>query len=368
MNDVLDLIGHIKEKLFHLSDKGKVDTGDRDRLRSLHTHLEERDKHPHGDFIETHQPYGDHQCRVEHHANRFWHYYYPGERPKEVLDNDPVKGQKFWTDEQFRAMRDKMLVPKAEDFFEIGPGNYHQNASHQHWVYSLTIGDMAMDKGGFEEAEISYRAALHEAEHFNVTDTRLLRTLKRLARALAAQGKYTEFETVFERALSLDVELPEPMGAYIDDELNHFALQYLKEGDLERAEKLYIHILSVLERLRGPDALVVSRCLNDLAGVYGRMERWDKAETVLKRALYILEHAPTQQSCEMAATLHNLGAIYAHQKRNDEAQELYGRALALLEKHDGTGAQEWLEDNELLDLSLDSKKRKKKKRAKVKFL
>lgn len=324
MTNFQKLVGQLKERIYHLSEK--------ERLRSLHTHLDERQKETHSDFLDRHQKHDDHQARVEHHAANFWHYYYPGEPPTAVVQNEPIREHEYWTEEQRRQAQERMIDRRTG---KPGESSLAMTAvqRQQHWMFDIMIGDMAMDRHNYSEAEKKYKAALRAAENLGIQDADVLATFRKLASALSAQRKYEEFESIFEKTLKLDMGSIATDGHFSEEEtLNQIAAGYLKEGKYDEAKEVYEHALKVLEKLRGPSSAVVARCLNDLAGVYANTDEWQKSENLLKRSLSISENAPVESSADMAATLHNLGALYAHQDKDNEAQELFGRAMVLLEK------------------------------------
>lgn len=326
MSHIQQLLGKLRDKLYKVEDSG--------RLKNMHDRLEVREKDTHADFLDTHHPDGKRQSLLEHHAANFWHYYYPGERPTEVTADLPASGHELWTEAQHRQARERMIDPaSASSITEEHSRLSDTEKTQQHWMYESMVGELALEKEEYAQAEKSFRAVLIEAERSKVPDQLLAKVLRHLARCLSAQGKYSEFEKVYERALLSDAEKQESNGHFPEEEeLNHIAVNYLKEGKVEQAKELYQHILSVLERVRGEKSAVVSRCLNDLAGIYAKTEEWKKAEELLKRAIEITETSPNNLSGEMATSMYNLGSLYQKKDRSNEAQELFGRAMAILEK------------------------------------
>lgn len=327
MSHIQQLLEKIRAKLYCAEDVG--------RLKRLHGHLEERERGVHADFLDTHHSPGDHQVRVEHHAANFWHYHYPGEHPSEVIANVPIGEHEYWTEDQHRQARERMIDPNsAASIAEEHARMPNTEQIQQHWMYESMIGELAMEKKDFAQAEKHFKAALLEAERFRLSDSQLVKVLRNLARSLSAQGKYHEFEDVYEKSLVADSELQQSDGHFPEEEeLNHIACEYMRQGREDEAKELYARVLSVLERVRGQKSAAVARCLSDLAGIYAKTEEWKKAEELLKRAIEITENAPTMLSAEMATSLHNLGALYQKHDRADEAQVLFGRAMAILEKH-----------------------------------
>ncbi len=327
MSHIQQLLEKIRAKLYRAEDVG--------RLKSLHGHLEERERGAHADFLETHHSHGDHQVRVEHHAANFWHYHYPVEHPREVIEDVPIGEPVSCTEDQQSQARERMIDPNSTaSVAEERALVPNTEQIQQHWMYESMIGKLAMEKKDYALAEKHLKAALLEAERFRVPDQQLIKVMRNLARSLSAQGKYREFEDIYEKSLIADSEMQERDGHFPEEEeLNHIACEYVSQGKEEEAKELYRRVLSVLERIRGQRSAVVARCLSDLAGIYAKTEDWAKAEELLKQAIEITERSPTMLSAETATSLHNLGALYQKQDRADEAQELFGRAMAILEKH-----------------------------------
>lgn len=326
MSHIQQLLDKIRERLYREDES--------ERLKTLHEKLEARDTESHADFLDKRESNGKRQARLERHATNFWHYYYPGERPTEVTAEIPETGHEQWTEAQHRQARERMIdLTSAAEISEEHKRLTSTDKIQQHWMYESMVGELALEKKDYMEAEKCFKAVLIEAERSRVPDELLAKVMKHLARSLSAQRKYGEFETVYEKAI---LTCPEELndGQYFpeEEELNRIACEYVKEGKEEEAIELYQHVLSVLERVRGPKSAVVSRCLNDLAGIYASTGDMQKAEELLKRAIDITEKSPSNLSAEMATSLYNLGGLYQKNDRNNEAQELFGRAMAILER------------------------------------
>jgi tetratricopeptide (TPR) repeat protein len=327
MSHIYQLLNKIREKLYAGDDAN--------RLKDMHERLEVRKKEAHPDFLDTHQPNGERQSRLEHHASNFWHYYYPGEHPTEITTDMPRREHEFGTEEQHKQLIERMIDPAAGEAVAVTSRKVSNSEKiQQHWMYASMLGELALEKNDYAAAERNFKNFLLESERSNVPEALLSRVLRHLARCLSAQRKYSEFEEVYEKALAADTEKSSNNAHFPEEEdLNRIAREYLKEGRDEEAKELYEHILAVLKRVRGPRSAVVSRCLNDLAGVYANTEDWSNAESLLKQAIEICETSSENLSEEMATSLYNLGALYHKHEKESEAQELFGRATAILEKH-----------------------------------
>jgi len=329
MSHIQRLLEKIREKLHHVEDAG--------RLKFMHERMDGREHDLHPDFLDTHHPDGKRQSRLEHHAANFWHYYYPGEHPNEIISDFPSRQVETGIELEHRKARERMIdrdtaVAIKDEYNRLSDFNKIQ----QHWMYESMVGELALDKEEYAQAERSFKAVLVESERSLVPVDLLSKVLRHLARALSAQGKYEEFEKVYERALMTDSEVEENGGHFPEEEeLNRIASEYLRHGKDEEAEAMFSHVLSVLERVRGPKRAVVLRCLNDLAGIHAKKHESIKAEELLKRAIEIAEASPDNLTSELVTSMYNLGSLYKDNGRSDEAHQLFGRALSILEKHTG---------------------------------
>ncbi len=71
------------------------------------------------------------------------------------------------------------------------------------WKRYLDAGIKAYKQGRYAEAEMSFHAALKEAERFGPEDSHLATSLNHLGEVYDAQGRYAEAERLHKRALAI---------------------------------------------------------------------------------------------------------------------------------------------------------------------
>ncbi len=164
------------------------------------------------------------------------------------------------------------------------------------WKSYGKAGGKAYQKGNYPEAEKQFAAALKEAEGFGPQDPRVAVSLTNLAALYYNQGKYTEAEPLYKRALA------------------------------------------IVEKTLGPEHPRVATGLNNLAALYDAQGKYAEAEPLYKRALGINEKAFGFDHPEVATNLNNLAEVYRAQGKHAEAEPLYQRSWAIAEKALGPGA------------------------------
>ena len=86
-------------------------------------------------------------------------------------------------------------------------------------------------QGHYHTAEQTLRIALHEAEQFGPTDTRVAVVLNNLASLCHNQRKLTEAETLYLRALAIRSEAYGPDHRMVAQSLNNLASLYRELGN-----------------------------------------------------------------------------------------------------------------------------------------
>jgi tetratricopeptide (TPR) repeat protein len=153
-----------------------------------------------------------------------------------------------------------------------------------------------------------------------------------LAELHQAQGRYTDAEPLYRRALAISEKALGPDHPAVATSLDHLGLLYDHQGQYPDAEPLYKRALTIREKALGPDHASVSISLNNLAFLYNYQGRYAKAEPLLRRALAIFENALGPDHPGLGPPLNNLAAVYTAQGRYADAELLHRRALAIFEK------------------------------------
>src|SRR5437879_6810669 len=161
------------------------------------------------------------------------------------------------------------------------------------WKELSDRGTEAYHRGAYQEAEKFYADALSQATNCGDRDDRVAASLSGLATAYRAEGKYSQSEKLYQRAIEL------------------------RETNFGRAH---------------PETAVL---LNNLGSLYQIQGRYAEAEPLFKKCLATWEQAPGDNRRHIATSLNNLAGIYRTRAHYAEAEPLYRRALALNEASEG---------------------------------
>ena len=157
-------------------------------------------------------------------------------------------------------------------------------AQDTRWENATTAGMKAYQEGRYAEAEQLLTAALKEAEKFGKQDPRLATILNSLALLYSKQGKYTEAEPLYQRALAIYENALGPEHPAVALSLNNLAALYQTRGKYAQAEPLYRRALSILTKSLGPDHPSVATMLGNYADLLRKMDRDSEAEKMEARA------------------------------------------------------------------------------------
>jgi len=133
----------------------------------------------------------------------------------------------------------------------------------------------------------------------------------------------------FKRALSLAEARFGADDPRIAVELNNLAEVYRLQGDLEKAETLYLRVIELDKQALAADSPDLATSLNNLALLYRAQDRLDEAEKLYEQSLAILQGALGHHHPKVAKSLNNLAVLYNAQGRSADARELLDRAVAV---------------------------------------
>jgi tetratricopeptide (TPR) repeat protein len=156
--------------------------------------------------------------------------------------------------------------------------------------------------------------------------------LSRLAKLYYEQGRYSDAEPLYVRALAI---IEQQLGANHPDTatiLNNLASLYRATGRYSDAEPLYIRALAISERQLGANHPDTATSLNNLAGLYESTGRYSDAEPLYVYALAIREQQLGANHPDTSTSLNNLALLYESIGRYSDAETLYVRALAINEQ------------------------------------
>ena len=141
-----------------------------------------------------------------------------------------------------------------------------------------------------------------------------------------ARGNSAEATMIAQQALGservLGKEHPDTLKS-----VNNLAALYQRQGRYSEAEPLYKRALEARERVLGPEHPDTLVSVNNLAALYQAQGRYSEAEPLLKRALEACERVLGKEHPDTLTSVNNLAVLYQAQGRYGEAEPLYQRAL-----------------------------------------
>lgn len=111
---------------------------------------------------------------------------------------------------------------------------------------------------------------------------------------------------------------------------------YRSQGKYSEAEPLFKRALAIREKTLGPTNPDVASSLNNLAALYHDEGKYSEAEPLYKRALAIWEKALGSDHPDVAQSLENYAALLRKTNREKEAAEMETRAKAIRAKLEQT--------------------------------
>jgi tetratricopeptide (TPR) repeat protein len=188
------------------------------------------------------------------------------------------------------------------------------------------------DQGRYSDAEPLFVRALSIREHqLGANHPNTAASLNNLANLYESIGRYSDAETLFVRALSISEQRLGANHPNTAASLNNLATLYESIGRYSDAEPLFVRALSISEQRLGANHPNTAASLNNLANLYKSIGRYSDAEPLYIRALEISEHQLGANHPNTAASLNNLATLYESIGRYSDAEPLYVRALAIRE-------------------------------------
>ena len=137
------------------------------------------------------------------------------------------------------------------------------------------------------------------------------RRLNQEMETLAGERRFVEAISRAERLLSILERVLGPEDVGVARLLNNLAGFYRQTGSYLQAESRYKRSLTIVQRKLGPDHSIAVLVLGNLAGLYILMGDYVRAEQFYKRTLDAAERGPGTTSVEAAQTLSGLGTLYS---------------------------------------------------------
>ncbi|MEA5594721.1 CHAT domain-containing tetratricopeptide repeat protein [Rivularia sp. UHCC 0363] len=185
-------------------------------------------------------------------------------------------------------------------------------------------------QGRYSEAELFYKKALEIRkrilgnEHPYVTDS-----LNGLATLYHYQGRYPEVEPLYKQILEMRKRILGNEHPDVATSLNNLAELYRNQGRYSEAELFYKQALEMRKRIFGKEHPYVTDSLNGLAILYHYQGRYSEVEPLYKQVLEMRKRILGNEHPDVAASLNNLAGLYVNQGRYSEAELFYKQALEM---------------------------------------
>ncbi len=121
----------------------------------------------------------------------------------------------------------------------------------------------------------------------------------------------------------------------VANSLGRLAGLYYEQGRYSDAEPLFVRALAISEQQLGANHANTATSLNNLALLYESIGRYSDAETLYVRALTISEQQLGANHENTATSLNNLALLYKSIGRYNDAEPLYVHAISILEQQLG---------------------------------
>lgn len=196
-------------------------------------------------------------------------------------------------------------------------------------------------QGKNTEAETLYRRALIISEKYlNAGETSLdsgtkpsdiARILTNLGSLYTQQFRYADAEASFKRALTILEKTTDLNRAQIAENLNHLAeLNVLQDRTVD-AVPIYTRSISIQDKMGTDGEYGVASTLIDLGNIYMQLGRFADASGMYKRAHETLSKMKGDRDPDVAASMFSLANAYSYMGRYKEAERLLQQALAKAE-------------------------------------
>jgi tetratricopeptide (TPR) repeat protein len=180
-------------------------------------------------------------------------------------------------------------------------------------VFSLSLDCWAFEEGSPSQGEALWQELMNQGEHHR------------------SQRQPADAERDYLAALSAAQQFGSEDSRYAAS-LNALATAYHEQGRYTDAELYYRKALTIWEAALGPENENVAICLNNLARLYQDRGQFAQVEPQLKRALAIEEKLFGAGHLNLAKSLDFLGDLFSAQALDRQAESIYRQSLAIREK------------------------------------
>ncbi len=190
-----------------------------------------------------------------------------------------------------------------------------------------SYGVFLQETAKYPEAEAEHKKALAILERADPRSRDVATALTNLANVYNLQGRYSEAESLQQRALDIQEKLLGPDHPDVGTSLNNLATIYFNLEKYEKAEELFRRVLALIEKVQGKDHPDVAVALNNLANVAQARGDYATAESCFLRAIEIIRKSLGPGHPTAATNESNLATVYRDLGRYADAEALQRRAL-----------------------------------------
>lgn len=209
------------------------------------------------------------------------------------------------------------------------------------------VSSRLIDFGYYEEASEFLKFSVAIAERGKQSAT-LARYLNLLALSYKADGRLTEAEQIYRRALKLLGN--DTLG--VSAVWNNLGSVYREQGNFSASERSYRQALELLGKIKDPGARPRDTYLANLGTVLMLQRKTNEAELQLKAALNLHGSRPEHNDAGIYEVLLPLTAIALAQGKNDEAADYARRAILNRETARGPSDPELIPIFDYLSIAL----------------
>ncbi len=146
-------------------------------------------------------------------------------------------------------------------------------------------------------------------------------------------GGLTNAETMYRRALAINIETSGPQAPEAAESMEHLSHVLWREGKLDEADTLAKAGIAIQSQLYGETNLQVARSLEDYAAILNTKGFGARAASTLRQSLAVKETVLGHDNLEVADTLDDLsGMLWSMHSNLSQAQAMRREALAIREK------------------------------------
>jgi tetratricopeptide (TPR) repeat protein len=189
------------------------------------------------------------------------------------------------------------------------------------------LGNVQADQGKLSEAEQNYKRALRGFRALDPNHEWLLYTSNNLAVLYVYQGKLSVAEQLFEQALCGSEEANGLNHTITLQIVSNLGAHYANQGKLVAAKQMHERALRGLEEALGPSHRLTINTVGNLGVLYFNQGKLSQSEQMCKRALRGCEEALGPEDRLTLGIINNLGFIYAKQSKMSQLEKMYERAL-----------------------------------------